>query len=56
MQIKITNRQHDMYKLSYHVNNRCLESWFLPNKALCNWKKKQLKATHKLGIFKIEQV
>jgi hypothetical protein len=41
------------YKLTY-ANS---ESWYFPSRALCNWKKKQLKASGNYSReFKIEMV
>lgn len=47
-----------MHKLEYLINGKCFESWHLPNKQLCDWKKKQLSkaGTHKQGIFKITKI
>lgn len=37
-----------MYKLTYTVNNKLIETYYLPNIALCKYKQNQLKSTHKL--------
>lgn len=45
-----------MHKLIYLINNQERESWIFPSKALCNWKKRELRNTHKFGTFKIVAV
>lgn len=47
-----------MYKLTYSIGGIEVESYYLPNYALCRWKEKQLRAlgSHQSGTFKIENV
>lgn len=44
-----------MYKLSYKVGAKEVESFTFPSLALCKWKQKQFQAqgSHKIGEFKI---
>ena len=46
-----------MYILEYLNNNRVLESYPFPTKALCLWKKKQLvyNGTHTIERFRISR-
>jgi hypothetical protein len=47
-----------MYKLTYLIGGVEVESYYLPNYALCRWKEKQLRASgfYQSGIFKITNV
>ena len=46
-----------MYRLEYYNNTRLLESFVFPNKALANWKKKELLSKgYTQGVFKIVYV
>lgn len=44
-----------MYKLEYYIGTRLMETYTMPNRALCVWKKRQLADTHVLGKFKISK-
>jgi hypothetical protein len=44
-------------KMTYKLTYANTESWYFPSRALCNWKKKQLKASGNYSReFKIEMV
>jgi hypothetical protein len=44
-------------KMTYKLTYANIESWYFPNRALCNWKIKQLKASGNYSReFKIEMV
>lgn len=47
-----------MYKLSYNVGAKEVESFIFPSLALCKWKQKQIQAqgTHKLGKLIITKI
>jgi hypothetical protein len=45
------------YKLVYYSGSNVIHSWTFDNKALCNWKKKELRSRGLclLGNFRIEK-
>jgi hypothetical protein len=46
-----------MVRLEYHVGTKLIESFVLANKALANWKKKDLASKgYKIGVFKITSI